>query len=298
MSNEEMALAIQAGDTALYAALWEQTKRLMFKKVNAFVRRNGELLIRYGLTVEDLYQVAFLALVFAVDQYQPEKGILLISYFNLALKREIQAAFCGGERKQKIDALNRSAELDAPINDNTETTWGELLPDPYDMEEATADKMEREALWAAVDRLPEMRREIIKDHYRDDIPLTKVAVNHGWKYPKAQMEHNKALKQLRQDRTLCGVFADRINFYSGTGLSRFRHAGASSVELAYEWMEQHGASKTDWYRYQIEKLAKEREEQMARFRALLNAEREGTSGGTVGATAGGSSETGEHSKGR
>ena len=105
MSNEEMALAIQAGDTALYAALWMQTRRLLFRMVSGFARKNGELLARYGLTLEDLQQAAFLALVFAVEQYRPEKGYLLTSYFNLALKKEIRAAFGGGERKRKVDAL-------------------------------------------------------------------------------------------------------------------------------------------------------------------------------------------------
>ena len=239
MSNEEMALAIQAGETALYAALWVQTRRLLFRMVSGFARKNGELLTRHGLTLEDLQQAAFLALVFAVEQYRPEKGYLLTSYFDLALKKEIRAAFGGGERKRKVDALNHSAALDAPVYDDSDATLGELLPDPFDMEAAAADQAEREALWAAVDRLPGLRGEMIKERYRDNLPLTKVAARHGLSYSKARTENDNALRQLRRDRTLCRVFADRINLYAGTGLGSFKHSGMSSVERAYEWMEQH-----------------------------------------------------------
>lgn len=48
MTNEEIALQIQAGNTALYADLWEQNQRFIYKCANSFYNRNAQRCARFG----------------------------------------------------------------------------------------------------------------------------------------------------------------------------------------------------------------------------------------------------------
>lgn len=60
MSNEEMALAIQAGDNSLILPLWEQCKGLICKEAYRWARAFDS---RPEIDVDDLIQSGYFALV-------------------------------------------------------------------------------------------------------------------------------------------------------------------------------------------------------------------------------------------
>lgn len=103
MTNEELAVAIQQGQTELMGQLWEQVERFVYKKANEAMGDLGakpvprpksepELEPEYkvgpkswskwskswrGIETEDLVQCGYIALNTAVKYYDPEKGAFI-----------------------------------------------------------------------------------------------------------------------------------------------------------------------------------------------------------------------------
>lgn len=245
MSNEEMALAIQNGESSDYTDLWERNRPLLLKLANCFFARNKELLARYGLTLDDLQQVAFLALVLAVKAYQPEKGYSLTSYFDISFKRELAAAFCGGERKSKTDALNMSGDLDEPVTDDSNTTFGELLPDEnaelaFDaVDQADYDRQTAAALWECVEDLPPLCRDIIKEYYKNGLSQGAIAKKRGISAQAVAARQRYGCSLLKRKMKMRRTFPERYHVsLAGAGAAAFFHSGASLVERTVERWEQ------------------------------------------------------------
>ncbi len=78
MTNEELAIKIQNGESHLIAELWEQVKGIIYRRVSREMvfdsKKNRAATI--GVTKEDLYQEGYFALVDAINYYAPEKGAL------------------------------------------------------------------------------------------------------------------------------------------------------------------------------------------------------------------------------
>ena len=82
MTNEELAKEIQSGDRDKLLDLWAQVKRFAHNLAYKWtVALNG----RGGLSVDDFEQVAFLALLEALEGWRPEGGAFL-TWYGLLLK--------------------------------------------------------------------------------------------------------------------------------------------------------------------------------------------------------------------
>ena len=92
MSNEELALQIKAGNTELYAELWKNTEKLMIWKINKLYDIQSPRFARAGLELDDLKQLAFFALIAAVQAYDPQKSYAFSSYIGFHLRNTIAAA--------------------------------------------------------------------------------------------------------------------------------------------------------------------------------------------------------------
>ena len=71
-NDEELILQIKAGDESKLLDLWEQMRRLAYKQALRLVRALGD--DRTTADLDDLMQAAFLAVVDAVEQYDPASG--------------------------------------------------------------------------------------------------------------------------------------------------------------------------------------------------------------------------------
>ena len=80
MSNEELALQIRAGKRDRLMELWAQVRRFALQQA-----RRWAYLGRGGVTLEDLEQSAFLALLDALEGWRAEAGHFL-TWYGLRLK--------------------------------------------------------------------------------------------------------------------------------------------------------------------------------------------------------------------
>ena len=165
MTNEQLVERIQAGDRSLLLELWGQVERFVWMQAT---RRFRALNGIGGVTEDDLIQSGYIAMLSAVDGFDPEQGMSFIGWLNLALKTAFAEAIGGRSRKQSLDPLHRAGSLDAPAGDDEGgTTLGELQSDPRaDAELAEAEaRIWQEQLHTALDRalglLPETERTVL-----------------------------------------------------------------------------------------------------------------------------------------
>ena len=126
MTNEELAARIRAGEKELIPELWKQTKAYLYKICLTTYRKSMYRCTVTGVTLEDMKQLAYIALCSAVKAYDPEKGFLFVSYAKMHLRNEINAAL---RLYKKEDPLNMCVSLDTPIDDEDDLTIGDMLAD-------------------------------------------------------------------------------------------------------------------------------------------------------------------------
>lgn len=165
LTNEELAIAIQNGESGSVSALWEQVKNFVARQANRLVfSLNG----RCGVTVDDLINTGFIAMCEACKTYSEDKGSFL-NWLNYYLKTAFAEA-CG-YRTSRRDMLDMAESLDHPldVSDARSETFGDIVPDPIDpfeaVDNALYNKGLHERLEAIIDTLPHEGAEIIRGKY-------------------------------------------------------------------------------------------------------------------------------------
>lgn len=184
MSNEELATIIQAGERAHILTLWEQVRRFAFRQSKRWYLALGS---RAGMEMEDFQQVAFLALLDALEGWDAGAGSFL-TWYGLRLKSAFAEATGQRTQKAKRDPLQAAISLDAPLTD----TEG----DPIALEDVIEDQQAAQALdrigdWDALHKavgdLPEAQRAAVWRRY--------------WLGQKVDNKaHSAALRALRHPR--------------------------------------------------------------------------------------------------
>ena len=162
MTNEELAKEIQSGDKDKLLELWAQVKRFAHNWAYKWtVALNG----RGGLSVDDFEQVAFLALLEALEGWE-DRGGSFLTWYGLKLRGAFSEASGQRTKRDQLDPIQSAVSLETPLADRE----GDLLyledviPDPR-AEEALESIGEWEALHRAVDGLPEHQRTVIRRRY-------------------------------------------------------------------------------------------------------------------------------------
>jgi RNA polymerase sporulation-specific sigma factor len=244
LSNEELAARIKAGDNArdYMALLWERNKRLIYKKASVYENVISQ---HAFVDFDDLLQCGFLAMVEAVRAYRPEKGFKFITYINLCFQSEVHAMFGNirGKRKEGNRRFFPTAaiSLNEPLEeDEYETELIDALEDEEAgrIEENCERDETREIVAAAVERLPEKQRIVIREIYYNEKPKTQVV--DGVRFEKySQVDHaeRSTLLMLRRDKALRAL---RYKNYSEPDTpSPYSHTPEHIVmagEIMGEWM--------------------------------------------------------------
>lgn len=233
MSNEELATAIQKGRTDLLPRLWQQVVGYVRKRA---AETAAKLSPGYGVTVEDLTQSGYLALVAAVEKYEPERGVFL-PWLDLHLRSGFAAA--GGYRTTRRDPLNEARSLDGPLSSadgESETTFVDTLPDERDDYADADERIYNEQLHTALDRaldtLPDTQADVLRERYWSGAGLRTIAENHGISIEAVRQRERAGLSRLRTSstrRSLEAFLDENTNFYTGTGAATFVRSG-SAVE--------------------------------------------------------------------
>lgn len=168
MSNEELVVLIQGGERDKLPELWAQVERFVAQQARRLVLSAGLV----GVEFVDLYNAGYLALVAAVDSFDPGTGRSFISWLTLALKTAFAEAGGYRSRKQSLDPLHRAGSLDVPVGEDEDSaTLGELQEDPSaaqaleDAEERMQQERLHAALRAAIATLPPNLQAVIWRHY-------------------------------------------------------------------------------------------------------------------------------------
>ena len=163
MSNEELVALIQAGDSDKLVVLWTQVRRMVYQQAARWVGLNGT-------TMEDLEQAGFIAMLRAVDTYDPTKA-KFSTYLFQRLRAEFSAATGQHTKQARLDPLQNAVSLDSPLTDDDDSdTFADLIPDPA--AEAAIEGMDvRLGVAEVLAELPEEQRRVIRDRYWNDIPV-------------------------------------------------------------------------------------------------------------------------------
>ena len=239
MSNEELAVRIKAGERDRLLELWVQVKDLVAWYA---VRRYNAAPGLGGVEVDDLIQSGFIAMVEAVESFDPGAGYK----FSTWMKCPLQTAFAkaGGylTEKQKMDPLHRCDSLDRPVGEDDGDTLGDLQAAPDDDMEAAEHRIWLEQLRVAMDKavydLPGEWPELIDRHYYLGETLQQTADAMGWTRNEVKTQTAKALGKLRRDMNRNGLawfYEERAldlktSWFLHVGPEAFASTGTSSVE--------------------------------------------------------------------
>lgn len=235
MSNEELAMAIQAGEEHLTETLWMQVERLVAWKASRVIRAlNGLGGVEFG----DLYNSCYPALIDAVKTYNPDNGA-----FTTWFMFYIQTAFAviTGNRtvRTRNDPIRNFVSLSTPIgDDDADGTLSDVTPDPHgDDPLITAEarimynQIQLE-LAQALSMIPPEQSHILQQHYLEEKTIETISQEMGIAASDVQNMEQKAIRAIRKpkiSKRLQSLYED-FDFYGCSGMSSFRRSGMSVQE--------------------------------------------------------------------
>jgi DNA-directed RNA polymerase specialized sigma24 family protein len=198
-SSEELAVIAKSGDPAAVLALWGQIYRFVHLRAEKWHRATGG---RGGVEVEDLLQCAFLAMLDALKTFDAGRGKFL-THYGFYLKRSFTAATGQRTERDRLDPIEHSLSIDAPLVDNEGEvfTFADILPDPAasaDLDGVDSGDQWRQlhaALRAAVEGLPpDQRAAIHEKFFVDNGHPDRVALRKGLQ----TLRHPRISRELLQ----------------------------------------------------------------------------------------------------
>lgn len=194
MTNEELVALIQAGERDRLAELWAQEERLVQRYAYSWLLKYEG---RGGVTLDDLMQHGFIAMVHAVDRTNLSMGYKFNTLFVLCLKSEFTRASGLRTKHQKMDPIHDCTSLDTPLNDEADAdSLVAFIPDPS--AELMFDESERsQAIKQALRMLTEREFRVIWLHFFCGLSLDQVGKEMGIIKSSAHRIEAKALRKLR-----------------------------------------------------------------------------------------------------
>lgn len=195
MTNEALAARIRAGERDRLMELWAQVRRFALQQARRWV-----YLGRGGVTLEDLEQSAFLALLDALEGWRAEAGQFL-TWYGLRLKAAFTEATGQRTQRDRLDPLDRALSLEAPVGDEDDTlTLADVIPDPQAAEALEGVGEVWDTLHRAVEGLPEGQREEIRRRYWMNQTTAEISVATGVPEKEVRKLEAAALRALRHPR--------------------------------------------------------------------------------------------------
>ena len=221
MTNEELAAAIKAGDESKLLKLWEQVRRLAYKRALRVVDAMGD---ERAADIDDLMQAAFLAVVDAVEQYDPANGWAFTTIYVKRLKTAFAEATGWRTAAGRNDPMRHADSLDRPIDetDSGSDTVGDFVPDPLDQYEEVEERLYRDWQWETIsgvlDRLDSRQAETLRLRYWDGKTLRETGEQLGIGGDGARRIEAQALRRLRgfrEIRQMRRYVESRTDYYRG-----------------------------------------------------------------------------------
>ena len=197
MTNEELVLAIQQGDSEKIPQLWTQIERLVRWKAHRFIEALGDCC---PVELDDLYNSGYIALCNAVERYDPERGAFS-THFMLHLKNVFAEATGYRSERQQRDPIHRASSFDDPVPGTDNMVVGDFIPDGTDLEGDTIEKIWQQQLHEALDKalgvLPPTEEQTLRTIYYGGQSLSDLAESMNIPYERATYLHRKALGRMQ-----------------------------------------------------------------------------------------------------
>lgn len=211
MTNEEMVVLIQQGQTELYSDLWKQVGRLIGKIVLSYAKHR---ILPPDISKEDLLQSGYFAMMAAVKAYDDSKSYKFNTYLDLHVRNAVNITINHGRRVgQNIPTIKEYSYNEAIAGDDgEETEFIDLMQDEstlYEYEQLEVSDLQAH-VWQAVADLPDRQQEVIRRYYLQGTSLTDIAKEKGVAVSNIQQRKNQGLQMLRKSRDLRTVYKDYI----------------------------------------------------------------------------------------
>ena len=197
MSNEELAKRIQQGERDQLLTLWAQVRRFARDRAFRWHRATGG---RGGVTLDDLEQEAFIALLEALEGWDEKAGKFL-TWYDLRLKAAFTAATAQRTQRDRKDPLQDCLSLDAPLADQEGDpfTLADTVPDQRAKDDLnTVEERDLQAgVRRVVDSLPAEQRRVILLRYFHDMTREQTAQRLHLTRARAAAIEATALRLLR-----------------------------------------------------------------------------------------------------
>ncbi len=131
--------------------------------------------------------------------------------------------------------------LDSSINEDGDSTLGDMVAGNVDVEEAVLDKVEKEELkhviWPVVDSLPDNQPYVIRAIFQEGKTLKAAGEKIGVSVERARQIRNRAIRELRKPgkrEKLIAFLPEHVEStaYRYNGVKSFNRTWTSSTELA------------------------------------------------------------------
>lgn len=250
--QNELAIKAKQGDKAAQLQLWESVYLLIFRMCLLCYHGMRERADLSGVTSDDFRQISYFAFLDAVKGYDPERDFAFTAYLKYPLKNHIHSLL--GVRSSRRDALNHCSSLNELLSEDDPDSGEriDLVPDLTDQYEPAELRVYREQLHEDLERclstLGEREQQVIRSHYCNGKTLKEIGQETGVSFQRVREIERHGFSRMRKDKRL-QIYRNEIletSAYSGTGLSSFRHSGASSVERTTEIMERIERDREKW----------------------------------------------------
>lgn len=211
MTNEELAVLIQHGDTEKLPELWQGVELLSKKFAAKYARsitHNGTTGDEQTL-FEDLHSCGYPALVAAVQTYKPGEGTAFSSWFIYYFRNEIRR-FMGWRcveagKTVNTDLYNAAISLDEELTEDG-TTRQDLAADPADSFEEVERRIYNEQLHKALDAamalIPAREAAALRWTYYEGLTLEQQAERLGTSIEWARALQMQGLRDMRRGEPL------------------------------------------------------------------------------------------------
>ena len=249
-SNEELVMKIRNGENP------EKNLEELFKQNRGMISRLA-FQIGGGRELEDLCQEGYLAIMKAVEKWEPEGGASFATYAFQWIRNMMQRyirynALVVVPEYRKGDVFTlRSFEEE--IGDGI--SIGDMIPDAVNGIEDAQERMEREelasVLWDIVGELDPNESQVVKMRFRDELTFKECGEALGVPAERVRMTEGRALRKMRgyhvRRRLAPYVTENAYSISLQTGLSTFKRTGTSATEKAacYIWEQRERQRKME-----------------------------------------------------
>jgi len=199
MTNEELVVLIQTGETERIMELWGRVERLVAKQA----RRWGAASVNSGndASVEDFMQTGFVALLLAVVSYNGVvDGYSFITHFIKKLTTAFAETAGLRTLQRKNDPLRNAVRLEAPLGEDPDAPTAEDFIDDPRASRAFEDVETRQlydALYAALGNLTVDERSVLRARYWWGLTQGQTGMKCGISSTAAAKIERAALRKLR-----------------------------------------------------------------------------------------------------